>query len=330
MASINQYFLLMSYAIALVLVHCGSHALCRPLDSNNTALSMRDRHEQWMAKYGRTYKDLSEKEKRFNIFKENVERIESFNRASSLNHKLYKLGVNVFADLTTEEFRATHTSFEPCFSLQSMFGGSTTNNFKYENVTNVPPSMDWREKGAVTHVKEQGDCGLNQINTGNLISLSEQQLNDCDKTNHGCTGGSIKKAFKFIQQNQGILTEQVYPYKAIQGQCQTLQGHKVTINGFEKVPAGNEHALLQAVSKQPVAVRVDNSGFQLYQGGIFNGECGTKLNHDVTIVGYGTENGNDYWLVKNSWGANWGESGFMRIIRGLNMCGLTAAPSYPI
>lgn len=329
--------------LVLVLGCYASLAWSRPLDDDK-ALSIRERHEQWMAKYGRKYKDSVEKEKRFNIFKENVERIENFNQNVLSNQKLYTLGVNAFADLTPEEFAATHTASKSLSPSTTMSGDLTTTSFRFQNVTDTPPSKDWRDYGAVTPIKNQGGCGccwafasvaavegINQIKTGKLISLSEQELLDC-VPGFSCDGGIMTRAFQFIQQNQGILTEDNYPYQEDKGQCQatTLEGDKVTINGYESVPSLDEDALLKAVSQQPVVVRVNSKGFQLYEGGIYNGECGTTLNHEVTIIGYGTENGNNYWLVKNSWGTGWGEQGFMRIMRGMNMCGLAIQPAYPI
>lgn len=343
MAPKNPCFHLMLCVLALVLGYVASRDLPRPLDDNNT-LSMRDRHEQWMVKYGRSYKDLVEKEKRFNIFKSNVERIENHNRGLG-NPKLYMLEVNVFADLTKDEFVATHTGSKSLFSNN----GIKTTRFKYENITHIPYSMDWRKRGAVTPIKDQGDCGccwafatvgaiegLNKIKTGNLISLSEQQLVDCDNTNSGCEGGIMTKAFEFVHKNKGLYTEKIYPYNANDNKCKAKnvainKSQRVTINGFEFVPPNNEFALLKAVSQQPIVVRVDSSGFVFYKSGIYNGkDCGTILDHEVIVIGYGTENGIDYWLLKNQWGKSWGENGFIRVLRGKNVCGLAIEPAYPI
>ncbi|CAO2837285.1 unnamed protein product [Amaranthus hypochondriacus] len=325
--------------------------MSRPIDNNNNnneLLSMKDKHEQWMVKYGRTYKDLVEKEKRFNIFKENVERIEEFNRKALSNHRLYTFEVNGFADLTEEEFKAIHTG---SISLSSIELSKISTNFMHENVTAIPQSLDWYQKGAVTPIKNQESCGccwafatvaavegLNKIKTGNLISLSEQDLLDCDTNyDHGCDGGgNMIYAFTFILHNNGILTESAYPYKGVQGKCMETSlrygSQKVRINDYQLVPSNDENALLQAVSQQPVAVRVDSSGLRSYKGGVYDGQgCGNTLNHEITIIGYGTDqNGVDYWLAKNQWGTTWGENGFARLQRGLNVCGLAIQPAYPI
>nr|TKR98080.1 hypothetical protein D5086_0000206660 [Populus alba] len=185
-----------------------------------------------------------------------------------------------------------------------------SSSFKYENLSDMPTSKDWRKAGAVTPVKDQGACGccwafstvaamegIIKLKTSKLISLSEQQLVDCDVGNKGC---------------------------------------EAEITGYEDVPQNNENALLQAVAKQPVSVAVDGGGhdFQFYKSGVFKGDCGTNLNHAVTAIGYGTDSdGTDYWLVKNSWGTSWGESGYMRMRRGIGssegLCGVAMDASYP-
>ncbi|KAK1424799.1 hypothetical protein QVD17_20137 [Tagetes erecta] len=304
--------------------------------------SMVEKHEQWMALHGRVYKDAAEKEMRFKIFKANVEHIEAFNNESG---KSYKLGVNAFIDLTDEEFRASRTGFK-------VSSNPRTTSFRYENLTEVPSSVDWRQKGAVTPVKDQGNCGccwafaaiaategVNQLSTGELISLSEQQLVDCDTNlNRGCNGGNKVEAFKFIIQNGGISTETNYPYKGIDGTCSMTKdtSYVAKITGYEYVPANNEAALLNAVAMQPVSVSIDASGkgFQLYKSGVFTGECGTQLQHAVTVVGYGTDDdGTKYWLVKNSWGTTWGEDGYIRMQRDVGsqegLCGIAMRASYP-
>ncbi|KAM0943997.1 putative fruit bromelain [Dioscorea sansibarensis] len=330
-----------SWLVLLVLSVHVSEAASRVL--NEASLSKR--HEGWMAQYGRSYQDAAEKQRRFEIFKKNVEFIDSFNAG---NYK-FKLGANPFADQTNEEFRATHNGFR----LSSTDGNRAKSFFKYENIPAVPESVDWRTKGAVTHVKDQGQCGscwafsavaaiegVTKLSTGSLISLSEQEIVDCDVygEDNGCNGGWPDGAFKFVIQNGGLTTETNYPYRATQGSCNSQKEASIAaqINGFEDVPTNNEAALLNAVANQPVTVVIDAGGsaFQFYSSGVFTGNCGTELDHAVVAVGYGQDSdGTKYWLVKNSWGESWGENGYVKMERDvesdLGLCGIAMKASYP-
>ncbi|KAF8391255.1 hypothetical protein HHK36_023557 [Tetracentron sinense] len=290
--------------------------------------SMPERHELWMTRFGRVYKDSEEKEMRFKIFQANVEFIDSFNGAGG---RSYKLSVNEFADQTNEEFIASRNGYKRSSPRKSI----ATSSFRYQNVTAVPSSRDWRKKGAVTPVKDQGQCGccwafsavaamewITQLINGKLISLSEQELVDCDTSgvDQGCEGGLMDDAFTFIENNHGLATEANYPYKGIDGTCSTKKA-EAKINGFEDVPSNSEKALLKAVANQPVSVAIDASGsdFQFYSSGVFTGECGTSLDHGVTAVGYGTSaDGTKYWLVKNSWGTEWGVDGYIMMQRDVD------------
>nr|XP_027102694.1 senescence-specific cysteine protease SAG12-like [Coffea arabica] len=307
-------------------------------------VSMIERHEDWMSSYGRQYKDAAEKERRYNIFKANVKYIDFVNNAGN---KPYKLAVNEFADLSNDEFKAAHIGQR---NLSKTAKSSTANPLMYENVTSVPPSIDWRKKGAVTPIRDS-TCGkswtipavdavegLTKIKTGKLYTLSVQEILDCDGGGHnGCEGGFTDDAFQFIKQH-GLTTESNYPSKGNVGTCDTKKEDEpvAKISGYENVPVDNENALMQAVANQPVAVIVDASGmdFQFYSSGVFTGDCGTALDHGVTLVGYGTSNGKlKYWLIKNSWGVDWGEDGYMRMQRDIaakeGLCGIAMEAKYP-
>ncbi|KAL2494895.1 KDEL-tailed cysteine endopeptidase CEP1 [Forsythia ovata] len=211
------------------------------------------------------------------------------------------------------------------------FKRSSTTPFVYGNVNAVPPSLDWRERGAVTAVENQGGCGscwafsvvaamegITQIKTGELVSLSEQQILDCITSIDSCKGGWMEYAFEFASQYQGLDSDADYPYPAKEGSCSANKPSSLPamITGHQSVPGNNETALLMAVANQPVCVRIDPIQMRFYKSGILTGECGTNLTHSITAVGYGTsEDGTKYWIFKNSWGPNWGENGFIRLQR---------------
>ncbi|KAI3833150.1 hypothetical protein MKW92_031547 [Papaver armeniacum] len=291
--------------------------------------------------------------KRYDTFKHNVRLIHAHNKRS--DGITYSLGLNRFADLSDDEFRAIYSTGLPQHILeQERREEKIKHKFTHENSSSdpLPSSVDWREKGAVTGVKDQGHCGscwafaavaategINQIRTGNLISLSEQELIDCDRgINVGCGGGLMAYAYEFIVKNGGISSERDYPYLAADNDCDLQKKNLpvVKIDGYEKVPKNSGDALMKAVANQPVSVAIEAAGhdFRFYKDGVFSGDCGTSVDHGVTVVGFGeTSEGLEYWIVKNSWGANWGENGYVRMQRNDEMkgpCGINTLASYPV
>ncbi|XP_039157258.1 LOW QUALITY PROTEIN: cysteine proteinase COT44 [Eucalyptus grandis] len=308
-------------------------------------------YELWLAKHGKAYNGLGERERRFEIFRDNLRFVDEH---TALNRS-YALGMNRFADLTNEEYRAIYlgTRSDPMRRVAKARRASDRYALPPLRDSMLPAAVDWRTKGAVNKVKDQelaGSCwafstiaaveGINQIVTGELISLSEQELVDCDRSyDAGCNGGLMDYAFQFIIDNGGIDTEEDYPYLGVDGTCDAsgVNSKVVSIDGYEDVPAFDERALKKAVAHQPVSVAIEagNRDFQLYESGVFTGECGTALDHGVIAVGYGKEHGADYWLVRNSWGAEWGESGYIKMERNLannyfGKCGIAMEASYPV
>ncbi|KAA8537375.1 hypothetical protein F0562_026938 [Nyssa sinensis] len=303
-----------------------------------------DLFESWMSKHGKTYQSFEEKLHKFEVFKDNLKHIDDRNKKVSN----YWLGLNEFADLSHEEFKKMYLGLKAELPKRRR---ESPEEFTYRDVVDLPKSVDWRKKGAVTNVKNQGSCGscwafstvaavegINQIVTGNLTSLSEQELIDCDTTfNHGCNGGLMDYAFSFIISNGGLHKEEDYPYLMEEGTCDERkeESEVVTISGYHDVPENSEESLLKALANQPLSVAIQASGrdFQFYSGGVFDGHCGTELDHGVAAVGFGSTKGLDYIIVKNSWGSKWGEKGYIRMKRNngkpQGLCGIYKMASYP-
>jgi len=300
--------------------------------------------EDFKKTYGKKYSSTIEEMQRFEIFKVNMDFIHTMNSKKTT----FQLGVTEFADLTADEFGASHFGFA---KPDSVWGSLPKLGTHVYNGEPLADSVDWTTKGAVTPVKNQGQCGSCwsfsttgslegawQIASGNLVSLSEQQFVDCDKVDSGCNGGLMDNAFQYAEKNK-LCTEASYPYTAKKGTCDisscTTGIKQGGVTGFKDVAHDSKEALMSAVTQQPVsiAIEADKSVFQLYKSGILSGACGSHLDHGVLLVGYGTENGQDYWKVKNSWGTTWGDQGYIKLLRGKGLsgeCGLLSEPSYPV
>ena len=268
---------------------------------------------------------------RAKIYNDNVAKISAHNAKG----KAWYMAVNDFADLTHEEFNARYVGGLRKKGTSTPYTPTTKSPQELGN----PASVDWRQKGAVTPVKNQGQCGscwafsttgsvegAHQIATGNLVSLSEQQLVDCSgpEGNDGCGGGIMDQAFEYILKNGGICSESEYPYTAADGTCHSCQV-VATISSYGNVATNSEGALETAIVRQPISIAVDASSWQFYGGGVYSQPCGQQLDHGVLAVGYGP----GYYIVKNSWGPSWGESGYIQLTTSGNECGILDDPCYP-
>ncbi|KAI8767416.1 cathepsin L1 [Biomphalaria glabrata] len=281
------------------------------------------------------------------IWESNIQRIEKHNILADRGVYTYWMGENEFADLTNAEFRAMKNGFRA--------SNKTSHHVLYVSEPNValPAEVDWRKEGYVTGVKDQGHCGSCWAfsatgalegqtfkKTQKLVSLSEQNLVDCSGPwgNHGCGGGLMTYAFTYIKDNKGIDSEESYPYVGVDQPCAFKREYvAATDTGYVEVESGSEQALQQAVAEiGPISAAIDAShdSFVYYKSGIYQEPiCGnslTDMDHAILVVGYGTENGQDYWLVKNSWGVAWGDKGYVKMARNQkNNCGIATMASYP-
>jgi cathepsin F/cysteine peptidase B len=294
---------------------------------------------QFKATYGKTY-SASEETSRFLCFRQNLALIEKLNTIQNTAEH----GVNAFTDMCPSEFKLMHnlkTDLNKTKNYDVLFSAE-------ELANSTASSVDWRQKGAVTPVKNQGMCGScwtfsatgnmegqHFLSTGTLVSLSEEELVQCaNNGNMGCNGGLMDNAFEWVKQNGGITTETDYPYTSgsgVTGNCVTTKESDVSAKFSGHVDVAQDEGQMAAwVAKNgPLSIAVDaSSGWQTYSGGIVTTCTGTQLDHGVLIVGYGTDSSSnmDYWIVKNSWGPTWGESGYIRLQRGTNQCGINQSP----
>ncbi|KAF2307084.1 hypothetical protein GH714_024749 [Hevea brasiliensis] len=280
---------LILFALSLVLLLKVSESFDYREEDLTSKESLWNLHERWRSHHT-VSRSLTDKQQRFNVFKGNLKHIHG------------PLEVTPWIPSQTE--------------------------FSHDN-TVLPPSVDWRRKERSTGIKDQGLCGscwafssvaavegINKIKTGELISLSEQELVDCNTVNHGCDGGLMEKAFKFIEKIGGLTTENNYPYIAKDGSCNSNKMNAPMLTIENKLNMHQEMDILVICREH-------------------SPDCGTELNHGVTLVGYGaTLDSTKYWIVKNSWGPEWGENGYIRMLREIEaeggLCGITLEASYPV
>ncbi|BFZ16154.1 hypothetical protein BsWGS_19193 [Bradybaena similaris] len=307
------------------------------------------------AVYKKTHKKIYSEDEdaaRRLIWQTNLRMIEEHNELYAQGLSSFYLGENHFTDMTTEEFNNQMKGLKINKDLKINKPLNRATFRAKPHLDELPDQVDWRTKGYVTSVKDQGQCGScwafsttgslegqHFKATGKLVSLSESNLVDCARFggNDGCRGGNVDTAFQYIISNKGIDTEAGYPYIPRNGICNFNRTNiGATIKSYTDVEAADEDALKQAVAEiGPISVSIDanTTSFRFYNGGVLDdSKCSsTDLDHAVLIVGYGTQEGTDYWIVKNSWGSNWGDHGYILMARNKNnQCGIATAATYPI
>lgn len=319
-----------------------------------------DKFLTWMTEYGQSFSDAVY-EQRLQNFAAAEDRISRHNAEQAP----FSMAHNIYSHMTWPEFKEEKSIGRPLLStparpldIKPRTEASTTRRRLFSGSdAALPKEVNWVEKGAVTAVKNQGSCGScwSFSTTGSmegayklaakenkLRSFSEQMLVDCDTYDSGCGGGLMDYSFHWIKENGGICAEEDYPYSGSGGVC-----HVKGANGCRPVKGTavdswvdvdqTEKALMAAVAQQPisVAIEADEMAFQFYSDGVLTAGCGTNLDHGVLLVGYGTtDEGVDFWLVKNSWGPEWGSKGYIKLLRGATQrggeCGILMGASYPV
>jgi len=304
----------------------------------------------YTSKFEKKYANIEEFVVRYQNYQASIARVAKLNAAST--NAVY--GVTKFSDMTSEEFKSTMLGYKPnpiAQSLLQMHTKHTHSHKKAHRVTANVTSWDWRDHGAVTAVKDQGQCGscwafstAEEIESswfmskGQLPTLSEEQIVDCDTVDQGCNGGDTVTAYAYVKQAGGLVTEDSYPYTAGGGQsgtCSISGSFAASITGFEYATppctdacTNQDEATLASnlASQGPVSICVDAETWQDYSGGVITSNCDmayTSLDHCVQLVGFDiSDPSNSYWIVRNSWNTNWGEAGYLRVGYGSNLCGI--------
>lgn len=312
--------------------------------------------KQFVREYGKVYTSSEEETFRRRVFNANLKHVLHHNSQPGLT---WKMGINHLSDRTQSELAALRGYKKEISSQDHVVDARASMASDFNPlVGDLPTSVDWRQKGAITPVKDQGMCGscwtfasaeeiesMYFLKTGSLVELSEQQIASCTSNpldcggTGGCEGGTAEVAFQSIITVGGIASEWTYPYISYNGTdyaCRLNSSHftfspVAKLRSYVKLPTNDQNALMQAVATiGPIAISVDASAWSFYETGVFSG-CNMKspdIDHAVQLVGYGTDSKlGDYWIVRNSWTPTWGEAGFIRIQRTANpVCGVDPTP----
>jgi len=308
----------------------GESVICLDVHTKQSKLSGDDAWESFKNTYGKVYNGDEDATYRA-TYESNMA------WAADNSNDEVQFGENQFADLTTEQYKvAAGLGYKA-----NRHAGLPHLGVHEFNGEELAASVDWTTQGAVTPVKDQGQCGSCwafsttggmegawQISTGSLTSMSEQQLVDCSTQNAGCNGGSMELAFNYAG-TTNVATESSYPYKGTDGSCKSSYTTAIPrggVTGYKSVGQSTS-SLKSALATGPVSVAIeaDQMAFQLYSGGVLSSGCGTNLDHGVLAVGYDSNS----FKVKNSWGASWGSNGYLQISQSGNTCGIHSDASYP-
>nr|ABK63481.1 cathepsin S [Channa argus] len=300
--------------------------------------------QMWKKTHNKMYQNEVEDAHRRELWEKNLKFISMHNLEASMGIHTYELGMNQMGDLTQEEILKTYATLRPPTDVHRT-------PFTRKSGVAAPGAMDWRDLGCVTSVKNQGSCGScwafsavgaleGQLakTTGKLVDLSPQNLVDCSGKygNHGCDGGFMTNAFQYVIENQGIESEASYPYIGLEQQCHyNPEESAANCSQYHFLPEKDEEALKEAIATiGPISVAIDASKptFTFYSSGVYDDPtCSEVINHGVLAVGYGTQSTQDSWLVKNSWGTYFGDSGYIRMSRNKgNQCGIALYGCYPL
>jgi C1A family cysteine protease len=313
----------MKSALALLALATTATALPASYVENNAGLLW----EAFKAEHGKSY-SAAEEPRRMAIFKANMMKAAAMEAGSKSGARF---GVNRFTDMAAEEFKVYHS-----LNVPNVERNETPEFSESELLLSKKKSKDWRQGGAVTQVKNQGQCGscwsfsttggaegANFMANGELVSASEQQFVSCDTTDMGCSGGLQEQAYEWvINSNNGVIvTEADYGYVSGAGNvpsCKRTGSMETaaTIKSYKMVQQSEDAIAATLIKSGPVPIAIDATAWQTYQGGIMDNCGGFQMDHAVLAVGVTP----DYWIVKNSWGTSWGESGYIRLQRGTNQC----------